>query len=185
MRPFFLFSSAVACYESKHWCYVAIILYFVAVILLICVILLAVKCNNSWGRWCSPVNKQSKTFLSLFVFSYNMFTFIRRGARKHSTRMIKSLPHVQPAINSQSHSIKSSFLLLMHSALNWAHFNTQELCQNCLSEQVLDLLHHLTIVVSQLWREITPPAGHEVKKNKKKMAGAARGDSHNCCPGGH
>lgn len=36
----------VTCLENSHWCYVAVALYFTAVILLITVILLAVKCHN-------------------------------------------------------------------------------------------------------------------------------------------
>lgn len=34
------------CSENSHWCYVALALYFTAVILLITVILLAVKCHH-------------------------------------------------------------------------------------------------------------------------------------------
>ncbi|CAM9957140.1 unnamed protein product [Bubo scandiacus] len=34
------------CLDNSHWCYIAVTLYFTAVILLITVILLAVKCYN-------------------------------------------------------------------------------------------------------------------------------------------
>ncbi|OPJ69217.1 hypothetical protein AV530_012323 [Patagioenas fasciata monilis] len=36
----------VTCLENSPWCYIAVILYFTAVILLVTVILLAVKCHH-------------------------------------------------------------------------------------------------------------------------------------------
>lgn len=158
MRPLSLIPLAVTCLHNSHWCYVAVALYFTAVILLITVILLAVKCHNLWDRCCRLPDAQSKPFLYLCFHTIRLHLSEEMQGSIPS-QMLKSPSQIQPARHSQWHWITSNcwcMLQLMEQL--------QQNCRYCFCCFYCKKFNHLIKGVSQLWSEIMPQVCHDKKQ---------------------